>query len=58
MQYNLTNLGSPCRNFMITNLTGFTDPKDGRVKVALISFANFVSGSLYLVDPAANTAEQ
>jgi len=58
MQYNLTNLGSPCRNFMITNLTGFTDPKDGRAKVALVSFANFVSGSLYLVDPAANTAEQ
>lgn len=57
MQYKLEKLGTPCRNFMITNLIGFTDPKDGRVKVAMVSFTNYVSGSLYLVDPVENTSE-
>lgn len=56
--YQTQYLDKPCRNFCILGATPFVDPKDGLPKFAAVSFANFVCGTLYLIDPRANTAEQ
>ena len=55
--YKVEKVSNPCRNFCVLSSIGFRDPKDGCAKFALVSFANFVCGSLYLIDPKANTAE-
>ena len=57
MMYRTQYLSSPCRNFHMLGYTGFTDPKDGRAKVAMVSFADFTLGSLYLVDPRTQEVE-
>ncbi len=56
--YKFTPLTKPCRNFMVLKTVGFTDPRDQKAKFAFAAFANFVSGTLFLIDPKENTAER
>ena len=50
-------IASPCKNFCFLSAAPFCDPRDGREKVACVTFANYAGGALLLVDPAADTAE-
>jgi len=57
MQY-YKELGEPCRNFCFFSNILITDPKDGREKLVLSTFAAGNVGRIIFLDPEKNEGEQ
>ena len=56
--YKAEYVDKPCWNYCVLCCEAFFDPKDGVEKVAIVSFASFVCGKLYLIEPRSNAVEE